>query len=359
MNDPVPTPEPTLFFDGESNRRHHVELHFTETLNILQDGKYLAAWPYKDVRAVDAPANTMRLCCITAPALARLELRDQTARQSIERLCPALAGPGSAQQISIARITAWSLAAAVAIGAMIWFGVPLLADQLAEVLPTSWERPLGQAVDQQVRAMFPGAPCTRPEGQAALTKLMTTLQSAAQLHIAPDPIVLHSDIPNAFALPGGRVYILSALINRARSPDELAGVLAHEFGHISHRDGVRRLIRDGGTAFLAGLLFGDVTGAGAALLAARSLLSAAYSRDIEAGADSFAITVMHRLGRPTAPLGDLLLRIAGPEQDAFSLLRDHPLTPERAHRLEQEDASPTGPPLLDATEWHALQMVCK
>ncbi|MDR3535687.1 MAG: hypothetical protein P4L71_04225 [Acetobacteraceae bacterium] len=83
---------------------------------------------------------------------------------------------------------------------------------------------------------------------------------------------------------------------------------------------VRRLIRDGGTAFLVGLLFGDVSGAGAALYAARSLLSAAYARDIEANADEFAITVMHRLGRPTAPLGDLLLRIAGPGEADFSLL---------------------------------------
>jgi predicted Zn-dependent protease len=118
------------------------------------------------------------------------------------------------------------------------------------------------------------------------------------------------------------------------------------------------LIRDGGTAFLVGLLFGDVSGAGAALFAARSLLSAAYSRDIEAGADGFGITVMHRLGRPTAPLGDLLQRLTGPGDVQLSLLQDHPLTPDRVRRLKQEDAAPTGPDLLDPVEWQALRRIC-
>jgi Zn-dependent protease with chaperone function len=352
-------PQPTVFFDGGTNRRHTVEVHFAAALEIIEDGTCLATWPYSDIRRVDAPQDTLRLCCTAAPPLARLELRDPALSRRIEQVCPALTGPGGVQPISIARIAAWSLAATAVIVAMIWFGIPLIADKLAETLPTRWERPLGEVIDKQVRAIFSGTPCASPDGQAALTKLVATLQSAASLSIPPDPVVLRSTIPNAFALPGGRVYILAALLDRAHSPDELAGVLAHEFGHVSHRDGIRRLIRDGGTGFLVGLLFGDISGAGAALFAARTLLSAAYSRDIEAGADSFAIAVMHRLGRPTAPLGDLLLRIAGPDEPALSLLQDHPLTPDRARRLEEENASPTGPPLLDPAEWQALRTICR
>ena len=109
-----------------------------------------------------------------------------------------------------------------------------MADRLTDVLPIAWERPLGQAVDQQVRAIFRGGACTQPEGRAALTKLIASLQSAARLPIEPDPVVLRSTVPNAFAIPGGRVYILSGLLDRAESPDELGGVLAHEFGRISH-----------------------------------------------------------------------------------------------------------------------------
>jgi Zn-dependent protease with chaperone function len=352
-------PRPAVFFDGQSNTRHLVDVRFADGLDILEGGLRLATWRYANMRRLHAQAGIMRLWCTDAPPLARLELREPAVQASVEHLCPALTGPGGAQPISVWRIAAWSLAAAAAIVGTIWFGVPVAADQLAEILPLRWEHPLGQAMDKQVHALFPGATCTRPEGRAALVKLVATLQSAAQLPIPPDPVVLRSPVANAFALPGGRIYVMSGLIDRAHSADELAGVLAHEFGHVAHRDGVRRLIRDGGTAFLVGLLFGDISGAGAVLFAARTLLNDAYSRDVEAGADGFAITVMHRLGRPTAPLGGLLLRIAGPGEQDFSLLRDHPLTPDRARRLAEEDAAPTGPELLDAPEWAALRGICR
>ena len=71
------------------------------------------------------------------------------------------------------------------------------------------------------------------------------LQERARLPIAPEPAVLRSGMQNAFALPGGRIYVLSGLVTKAETPDELGGILAHELGHVSHRDGLRRLIRDG------------------------------------------------------------------------------------------------------------------
>ena len=141
----------------------------------------------------------------------------------------------------------------------------------------SWEKSLGEAVDSQVLSLF-GNTCAKPKGTAALLKLLRRLQTVANLPIPPDPAVLRSTIANAFALPGGRIYVLSGLLKISETPDELAGVLSHELGHVAHRDGLRRLIRDGGTSFLVGLMFGDVTGSGAVLLAGRSVLSELQSR---------------------------------------------------------------------------------
>jgi predicted Zn-dependent protease len=167
-------------------------------------------------------------------------------------------------------------------------------------------------------------------------------------------------VPNAFALPGGRVYLLSGLLAKAETPDELAGVLAHEIGHLAHRDGLRRLIREGGTAFLAGLMFGDLTGSGVVLMAGRMVLSAANTREAETAADAFAATIMRRLGRPTAPMAALMQRVTGPEHElAPSLLRDHPLTAERKRALEADDAAPTGPALLDEPAWQSLKRICE
>ena len=127
-------------------------------------------------------------------------------------------------------------------------------------------------------------------------------------------MVLASSIPNALALPGGKIYLLNGLLQKAEGPDEIAGVIAHEMGHVAHRDQVRVMIQNGGTSFLIGLLFGDVTGSAAAIFAARSLVDASYSRQAESNADAFAIETMHALGRSPAPMGELLF--ASPAQKA-------------------------------------------
>ena len=354
--------EPAVFFDGRSSRRRIVALAFNDRLEIADpaapDGPPLAVWPYDAMRRVDSPEGALRLACTMAPPLARLELRDPAEQDNILRLCGSLDGPGSTAPISVRRIVAASIAAAAAIIAMAWFGMPVLANRLAAVMPYSWEKSLGEAVDSQVLSLF-GNTCAKPKGTAALRKLLRRLQTVANLPIPPDPAVLRSTIANAFALPGGRIYVLSGLLKISETPDELAGVLSHELGHVAHRDGLRRLIRDGGTSFLVGLMFGDVTGSGAVLLAGRSVLSASYTRDDESGADRFAVSIMRGVERPTAPLGALLQRITGPDRaEAPSILASHPLTVERKTKLEAENVPATGPALLDDGEWQDLKRIC-
>ena len=108
------------------------------------------------------------------------------------------------------------------------------------------------------------------------------LRDAAGLDPSVQSAVLATPIPNAFALPGGKLYLFSGLLAKAENPDEIAGILAHEIGHLKHRDSTRNLIYNGGTSFLIGLLFGDITGSGALIFASRSLVTASYSREAEA-----------------------------------------------------------------------------
>jgi Zn-dependent protease with chaperone function len=171
--------------------------------------------------------------------------------------------------------------------------------------------------------------------------------------------VLLTPIPNAFALPGGKVYLFNGLLAKAENADEIAGILAHEMGHLKHRDGTRNLIYNGGTSFLIGLLFGDITGSGALIFASRSLVTASYSREAEQNADTFSIGVMHNLGRSTKPMGELMFRVTGKEADkSLSILANHPLTENRMARMSKEDRPPSGPPLLSPEEWAALKQIC-
>jgi Zn-dependent protease with chaperone function len=349
---------PAVYFDGLSNRRQLVTITFVNQLTIRSDDNFVS-WPYADIRRVDSPAGILRVSCLSAAPLARLEIRDSAAAVELVARCGQI-DEHRMDRGAVARIVGWSLAAAASIIAVIVYAVPFAADRLTPLVPQAMERHLGDAAELQLRTIFGNKVCKGAAGQAAFAKLVDALRVPAGLDATLESHVLDTPIPNAFALPGGRFYLLSGLLAKARDPDEIAGVLAHELGHLKHRDNLREVIHNGGSSFLIGLLFGDVTGAGAMIFASRTVISASYSRGAEHDADSFAIDVMHKLGRPTRPMGELMFRVTGKEGDKRpSILASHPLSEDRLERMRAEDLSPSGPPLLSADEWDALKGICK
>src|SRR5690606_3092205 len=120
--------------------------------------------------------------------------------------------------------------------------------------------------------------------------------------------VVRSDIPNAFALPGGRIYFHSALLNAARTQDEFAGVLAHEIGHIAYRHGMEQLVSTAGTGALIGFILGDTTGISVAAGLGATIIDARFSREAEHEADRFAALVSQRLDYHPAGLAALIAR---------------------------------------------------
>lgn len=354
-----PAEEPrgeAVFFDGVSGRRRDVTLRFDAGLSIREHDAELASWAYPSIRFADAPPGRRRFRSLEAPDLARLELTEGALADRLIAASPNL--HRGTLPIATERIVLWSIAAAVSILFVVFLGVPYAADRLAPLIPIAVEKRIGDAVEGQVGAVFGRRLCTEPGGRAALEKMLSALGRAAGLPL-PEAAVVASSIPNAVALPGGKIFLFQGLIERAQNPDEIAGVLAHEIGHVAHRDGMRKLIESGGTSFFIGLLFGDVTGSGAALFAARQLLQASYSRDAERNADGFAIRTMQKLGRSPRPLGELLLRITGDERDRpLSFLASHPLTGERLEMLKQAAGGSDGPPLLSQPEWDKLRAIC-
>ncbi|MCV9935098.1 M48 family metallopeptidase [Boseaceae bacterium BT-24-1] len=345
---------PAIYYDGISSRRRQVELRLGPQLDIVDHGIVLATWRYDDIRRVDG-SRGLRLTSVSSATQARLEIEDEAAQRLLTARCTALDhGRGGGQAL---RIVAWSLAAAASIVLMTLYGIPLVADRLAAIVPVSVEKRLGDAVDKQVRALMGGKSCTGAEGQRAFTKMVEALKTAGGSAIPLEAQVLSSPIPNAVALPGGRIYLFEGLLSRARDPDEVAGVIAHEIGHAEHRDGLRGVIRTGGTSFLFGLLFGDITGSGAVIFASRTLLDASYSREAETAADDFAIRAMTRLGRSPAPLGEFLVRITG-NGGKTTIIDSHPVSSERLERMKRAVPETIGPPILTDAEWQALRRVC-
>jgi Zn-dependent protease with chaperone function len=350
--------EPVAYFDGTSSRRHAATLAFADALEIIVDGETRAKWPWAEIRRADSAPGTLRVSCQSAPVLARLEIRDPALAAELTLR----AGNLDAHHLGrrgVAKIVGWSLAAVASIVLVVLYGVPLAADRLAPLVPESFERRFGDVAEQQVKLIFGDKVCRSPAGQAAFDKLVTTLRNAGGLDTSVQSAVVSSEIPNALALPGGKIFVFDSLIAKATSPDEIAGVIAHELGHLKHRDNMRGLIYNGGTSFLIGLLFGDITGSSAVIFASRTLVTSSYSREAETAADTFSIDVMKKLGRPPKAMGELMLRVTGKEGGrGLTIISTHPLTEDRLARMSREDQTARGAPLLTDAEWQALKSIC-
>jgi predicted Zn-dependent protease len=265
------------------------------------------------------------------------------------------------------KVVFWSLAATTSLVVVAIFGVPAIATRLAPLVPYGIERLLGNAVDAQVRSMLDtdmsggafecGQSASESAGRAAFNQLMGKLEMATALPLPLSPAVVRKSDANAIALPGGRIYVFEGLIDKSQTPDELAGVLAHEIGHVARRDGTRSVLQAAGLSFLFGMLLGDFVGGGAVVVVAKTVLQSSYSRAVETAADAYSVNLIIRVGGDPHALAVILKRIAGESNGWSKLLLDHPETKDRIVTIEQTPRG-TPQPLLDNVQWAALKHIC-
>ena len=252
--------------------------------------------------------------------------------------------------------------------AVAYFGVPAIADRLAPLVPLTVERKLGDAVDVQVRGMLDrknagaafecGRAAREKPGVAALGKMMRRLSEAAALRLPLSAVVLRRPEANAIALPGARIYVFQGLIAKADNADELAGVIAHEIGHVAHRDGTRSVLQAGGLSLMFGVLLGDFVGGGAVVIAARSVLQSSYSRHVEMAADDYGARLMNKAGGDARGLAVMLGKIGGATEPGMNILLDHPETKARVAAINKIADPRPARPWLNAHEWAALKRIC-
>jgi Zn-dependent protease with chaperone function len=361
---------PAVYFDGTSSARNVVVVEAGATGLRIMDAhrRALDEWPYTELRRQSAPDGMLRLGRRGETLLARLEIRDPQLAAAIEDRADTLDRGGAAERRLRRKIVALSFAAGVSLIATAIFGLPVLASRLIPFVPLSVERKLGDAVDREIRASLDtqhlgagfecGNGAGETAGRAALDKLVGELEAAAALPFPLRVEVVRRAEPNAMALPGGRVYVNDGLIAQAQTPDELAGVLAHEIGHVARRDGTRTVLQTAGLSFLFGMMLGDFVGGGAVIIAARTVLKSSYSRRVEAAADAYSVDLMQRASGDPHALGSILSRIVADKNHGIKILLDHPETKDRISAIDA--VAVTGPttPLLDAADWSALKQIC-
>ena len=360
-----------IFFDGLTTARHDVVVELApRTLRVHGvEGRVLAEWPYDELETRSSPDDVLRLGRARDAVLARLEITDPQLAAAVDEQSAPVDRTGRIQRRLRIKVVFWSCAATASLILVAVLGMPLIATELTPSVPYAVERKLGAAIEAQTRVSFnegnrSGTPldCGSAEreqaGQLALEKLVRQMETAAALPLPIKVTIVRKGEPNAITLPGGHIYVFEGLVREAQTPDELAGIIAHEFGHVAHRDGTRTIMEGAGVALLFGMLLGDFVGGGAVVVATKTLLRTSYSRDVEAAADRYGVALASNIGGDPRALAAILSRIDGGTHTEPKILADHPETSDRVIAIEAMATSTPRRPLLNHSEWAALKSIC-
>ncbi|HEY7096139.1 MAG TPA: M48 family metallopeptidase [Terriglobales bacterium] len=207
---------------------------------------------------------------------------------------------------------------------------------------------LGFQTAAQVYKQMPVLPDTSPETQYIRklgTKLVATIPSQNswpfEFHVIPQKEI------NAFALPGGPMFVNIGTITAASNEAELAGVMAHEMSHVYMQHSAKQAGKAQTTnmlAGLAGLVLGATTKGTFGSLAQYGIqfgaqgLMLKYSRDDEAQADAVGAVILYKAGYNPKSMADFFQKLAAEGSSGPQFLSDHPNPGNRQEAIQAEIA---------------------
>lgn len=239
--------------------------------------------------------------------------------------------------------------------AALWLTWPLLTEPAVRLVPQSTRTWLG---DTAQRYAGMDTVCTDPDGQAALDRLTARLAEhhpeLRKVRVVP----VQNSMINALTLANDKVLLTSAIIDQAGSPDEIAGILAHEFGHVAHQHVLRGFL---GQALMKALIsiFTGVHGDEIGYI--NTMTSSAHARKFESEADATGITLLRDAHIATQGLGEFFNRIGKLEGIGGRFLKyfaSHPPSAER-EKLMRETVVENATPAMSAKDWLSLKKVCR
>ncbi len=335
-------------------------------------GAMLAHWPAERVVLAEPPRDGEPVRIGLDGTTARLVVDDPGVVEALERMAPRLYHRVRLSWGGLARIVGWAGAAVGSIVFILLVVVPSLSEQLAAVTPHTVRERIGFMTLRQLTRLVKidrsGPPrhrrpyCSDAEGRNALEAMAVRITANM-----PEPpslrlVVINTRMDNAFALPGGIVVLTKGLIDSAQSAEEVAGVIAHEIGHIHYDHPIRGMYRTVAVSIVVGLVTGDVAGGILITGLGRWVLNSGYSRVAERQADDYALERLYAAGIDSKGFEEFFTRAlaaqAQGEGSLSGLLSTHPLTRERVETVRRAPRA-TGKVFGgDRREWRRLRLIC-
>ncbi len=215
---------------------------------------------------------------------------------------------------------------------------PVTGKKQLTLIPPSEEIALGERTGPEFEKEF-GGKVDSPQLQQYIAEVGAKLAAVSDRPMPYEYALLRSDVPNAFALPGGKIYVTAGLFRHMTNERQLAAVLGHETVHVAAKHSVQSLQNQMGAAIFAELVGVIVGGESAQSAEAATRLFVAgmvnlpYSREHESEADEFGLKYMDRAAYNPWGMVELLELLQSLSQSKPGLFGDllatHPLTSKR------------------------------
>lgn len=231
------------------------------------------------------------------------------------------------------RILAILLAILLIVGSIYFFFVPWIGEKIALGFSKDKEISLGE---QMYSAIISNAKVDQHK-TTVLNKFYGELHY--DINYPVKITVIQSDEVNAFAVPGGHIVVYDGILERMKTPGQLAALLGHEASHIGLRHSLRNIFRSmARKMFLMIILGGDAGVAGYLADRADDLKGLQYSRKLETEADDSGIRLMRKSGlNPEGMLALMeLLAKEGAGKETSALLSTHPVFESRIKNIRQQ-----------------------
>lgn len=212
-----------------------------------------------------------------------------------------------------------------------------IVEYIASLVPPSIEQKVSEQIKSSILAekKVISSPYIDSQLRSITTPLVNAVESK---EFKFSFTIIEDETLNAFALPGGTIMIHSGLIEKAKSAEEVAGVLAHEISHITQRHHMRGIIGKFGMFTIVRGLLGDVAGISSDLIAVGATLeSMSYSRDFERESDIIGFELLLRARiHPQGMVSffETMEKEHG-SMEAMSFLSSHPDVKERIEYLKK------------------------
>jgi beta-barrel assembly-enhancing protease len=345
------------WFDGQSPVGRDARVEITPAGLSIRSDAADALWPWIEVKQTRGAIRGEPVQFERRGAAETLVVQDPAILEAVRGIVPEISRHFRRPS---RRATAWSIAlgiVAVIVASFIvhaW-AIPEAARQLAKTVPVAWEVQFGETVMQSALR----GPVIEDDAIVGPVDLIVQRLRSANASSPYTYIVTVVDEPevNAYAAPGGYIVLNRGLLAFARSPDELASVIAHEIQHVERRHVTRGIFQKFALSATLAIAFGGAESL--AGQAARTLGELSYSRSDESEADREGLRLLEAAGGDGQAMATMLERMETSERTTpvASFLSTHPGGAERAKIIRSLGAAPRAgaAPLLSDVEWTSLK----